>query len=162
VSQYQNKHSHLSWSSIIPYLLPPSITIHGILPLQFTCLTVFSTISLQVFFGLPDLASSTSYSIHFFTNHCLLFTAYAHNIVTCFTVVPKFCHLILVSLSTTDLELYLVAQRHASISPISSLLTEVPPHFPFLRASSHFHATLLCTQLLYNLPLTINDIYPYW
>jgi len=28
-------HSHLSWSSIIPYLLHPSITIHGILPVQF-------------------------------------------------------------------------------------------------------------------------------
>jgi len=33
-------HSHLSWSSIIPYLLPPSITIHGILPVQFMCLAV--------------------------------------------------------------------------------------------------------------------------
>jgi len=34
-------HSHLSRSWIIPSLLPPSITIHGILPVQFTCLTVF-------------------------------------------------------------------------------------------------------------------------
>ena len=34
-------HSHLSWSSIVPYLLHPSITIHGILHVQFTCLTVF-------------------------------------------------------------------------------------------------------------------------
>jgi len=34
-------HSHLSWSSIIPYLLPASIMIHGILPVQFACLTVF-------------------------------------------------------------------------------------------------------------------------
>ena len=34
-------HSHLSWSSIIPYLLPPFITIHGILSVQFMCLTVF-------------------------------------------------------------------------------------------------------------------------
>jgi len=33
-------HSHLSWSSIVPYLLP-SNTIHGILPVQSTCLTVF-------------------------------------------------------------------------------------------------------------------------
>jgi len=32
--------SHLSWSSVIPYLLPPSITIHGILFVQFTYLTV--------------------------------------------------------------------------------------------------------------------------
>jgi len=34
-------HSHLSWSSIIPYLHPPSIMINGILLVQFTCLTVF-------------------------------------------------------------------------------------------------------------------------
>jgi len=65
-------HSHISWSSIIPYLLPPSFTIHGILLVQFTCLTVFFTISLQGFFGLPlGLAPSTSYS-----NHCILFTAH--------------------------------------------------------------------------------------
>jgi len=42
-------HSHLSWSSIVPYLLHPSIMIHGILPVQSTRLTVF----FQVFFGLP-------------------------------------------------------------------------------------------------------------
>jgi len=34
-------HSYLSQSSIIPHLLPPSIMIHGILSVQFTCLTVF-------------------------------------------------------------------------------------------------------------------------
>jgi len=34
-------HSHLSWSSVIPYLFPPSIMIHGILFVQFMCLTVF-------------------------------------------------------------------------------------------------------------------------
>jgi len=33
-------HSHLSWSSIVPYLLHPSITIHGILRVQSTSLTV--------------------------------------------------------------------------------------------------------------------------
>jgi len=31
-------------------------------------------------------------------NHCLLFTAHAHTITTCIAVVPKLCHLILVSL----------------------------------------------------------------
>jgi len=43
VSRYQKKRSptHLSWSSIIPYLLPPSFMIHGIFLVQFTCLTVF-------------------------------------------------------------------------------------------------------------------------
>jgi len=34
-------HSHLSWSSITPYLLHPSNMIHGILPVQSTCLTIF-------------------------------------------------------------------------------------------------------------------------
>jgi len=33
--------THLSWSSIIPYLLHPSFAIHCILYVQFTCLTVF-------------------------------------------------------------------------------------------------------------------------
>jgi len=46
LSQYQKKHSpthtyHGHQSSIIPYLLPPSFTIHGMLLVQFTCLTVF-------------------------------------------------------------------------------------------------------------------------
>jgi len=34
-------HSHLSWSSIVPYLLHPSNTIHGILPVQSTHPTIF-------------------------------------------------------------------------------------------------------------------------
>ena len=60
-------HLHLSWSSVIRYLLPPSIMIRGILSVHFMCLTVFF-LNLQVFFGLPlILAPSTSYSIHFFT-----------------------------------------------------------------------------------------------
>jgi len=32
-------------------------------------------------------------------NHCLLFSAHAHTIATCFSVVPRLCHLILVSLN---------------------------------------------------------------
>jgi len=43
------------------------------------------------------------------TNHCLLFAVHAHTIATRFAVVPRLCHLILVSLSTLYLELYLVA-----------------------------------------------------
>jgi len=40
-------------------------------------------------------------------NHCLLFTHMptAHTIATCFAVVPRLHHLILVSLSTLYLEL---------------------------------------------------------
>jgi len=72
VTGYLKKHlsTHTpSWSSIIPYLLCPSITIRGIFPVQFTCLTVFFH-NLKVFFGLPlRLAPSTSFSIHFFYGH---------------------------------------------------------------------------------------------
>jgi len=106
-------HSHLSLSSIILYLFSLSIVIRDILPLQFTCLIVFLHNLHPSFFGLPlGLSPSTSYSIHFFTqsvNRYLLFAAHAHTIATCFAVVPRLCHLILVSLSTLYLELYLVA-----------------------------------------------------
>jgi len=82
-------HSHLSWSSVIPYLLPPSVMIHGILRVQFMCLTVF-------FHNLPPkfslvalgLAPSTSYSIHFFTQSLPSFHStcpYHHNLFHCST-----------------------------------------------------------------------------
>ena len=42
--------------------------------------------------------SGTLHFIHFFTHHCLLFAAHAHThtIATCFAVVPRLCHLILI------------------------------------------------------------------
>jgi len=115
-------HSHLSWSSVAPYLLHPSNmiqktyllhpfnTIHGILPVQFFPQS-------QVLFGLPfGLAPSTSYSIHFFTQSLSSFrnTCPYHRSLFC-TVVPRLCHLILVSHSTLFLEFYLVASRNTSI-----------------------------------------------
>ena len=100
-------HSHLSWSSIIRYLLPSYITIHGILSVHFTRLTIFSTTSVQVFFGLHfGLASSTSYTIHFFTQSLSSFRStypYHRNL---FAALPRLCHLILISPSTLYLELW--------------------------------------------------------
>jgi len=94
-------HSHLSWSSVIPYLLSPSIAIHGICPDQFTCLTVFSIISLQVLFDLPlGLAPSIYASYISSPNNHSFFAAHAHTIATCFAVVPRLYHLIPVCLST--------------------------------------------------------------
>jgi len=105
-------HSHLSWSSIVPYLLHPSTTIHGILPVQSTSLTVsFHNLS-------PSFLWTTGYPLASYIsspNHCLLFAAHAHTIATSFTVVPRLCHLILVSLSTLYLEFYLVVSCHTSI-----------------------------------------------
>ena len=86
-------HSQLSWSSIVRYLLPPSFMIYGFLFVQFTCLTVFSTISLQVFLVYllawhPPLHTPYISS----PNHCHLFTARAHIIATCFAVVVFCCY----------------------------------------------------------------------
>ena len=71
-----------------PYLLSPSTTIHGILPIQSTCSTVFFH-NLQVFFGLSlDLEPSTSYSIHFFTQPLSSFRStcpYHYNLFCCST-----------------------------------------------------------------------------
>jgi len=88
----------------------------------------------------PNISSS---------NHCLLFAANAHTIATCFAVVPRLCHLILVSLSTLHLELYLA--NHSHLCPLKC-------HLIFL---SYGQASLPCNillriQLLYNLPLTVN------
>jgi len=94
-------HSHLSWSSIIPYLLPLSITIHGILSVQFTCLTVFFAQSLSKFSLVYLLAWHPPLHTPYISSpsHCLLFAPHAHTIASCFAVVLRLCHLILVSLS---------------------------------------------------------------
>ena len=99
-------HSLLSWSSIIPYLLHPSIMIHSILPFQFTCLAVFFH-SLSKFLLVCLLACHPPFHTPYISspNHCLLFAAHDHAIATCFAVVPRLCHLILVALSTLYLEL---------------------------------------------------------
>jgi len=65
----------LLWSSIIPYLFPPSITFHGFLSVQFTCLTVF-------FHNLsPSFLWSTSWSC---TLHFILHT-FLHPIIVFFS-----------------------------------------------------------------------------
>ena len=102
-------HSHLSWASVVSCLIHPSVMICGILPLQFTCLAGF-------FHNLsPSFLWSTSWpgTLHFilytFLHPIIVFFLQhmpnAHTIATCFAVVPRLYHLILVSLSTLYLEL---------------------------------------------------------
>jgi len=80
--------SHLSWSSIIPYLLHLILSIASSV-FNFHAWQSFSTISLQVFFGLPlSLAPSTSYSILFFTQSLSSFCStcpYNRNLFCCST-----------------------------------------------------------------------------
>jgi len=108
-------HSHLSWSSVVPYLLHPSITVHDILPVQFMCLAVFFHNLSPSFLWSTSWPGTLHFMYHTSPNHCLLFAAHAHTIATCFAVVPRLCHLILVCLSTLYLELCLVASSHTFI-----------------------------------------------
>ena len=105
-------HSHLS---VVPYLLHPFITIYGILPVQFTCLTVFFHNFSPSFLCLPlSLAPSTSYSIHFFTQSLSSFCStcpYHRNLLCCSKEIMSSNP----SLSTLYLEFYLVASCHTSI-----------------------------------------------
>jgi len=83
VNWYQKKHSPT-------HTYPDQSTvIHGILPVQFTFLTVFCATCVQVFIGLTlCLALSTSYSIHFFTQSLSSFCStypYHRNLFCCST-----------------------------------------------------------------------------
>ena len=87
-SWYQKKtfiHSHLSWSSITTYLLPPSFMIHGILPVQFMCLAVFFPQSLSKFSLVYLLVWHPPLHTPYISspNHCLLFAAHAHRNLFC-------------------------------------------------------------------------------
>jgi len=64
-------------------------------------------------------------------NHCLLFAAHALTITACFVVVPKLCHLILVSLTTLYLELYFVYSSCTPSMPLSIFLFFQFPYFAF-------------------------------
>jgi len=83
-------------------------------------------------------------------SHCLLFAAHAHIIATCFDGVLGLCHLFLISLlalyrkllSFTLMSLIHLTSAHWSATSFSFLTGQV---------------SLLCTQLLYCLPLIIND-----
>ena len=79
VSRYQKKHSPThTYRGHQSSLLPSSTTIHGILLIQSTHLTVFfHNLSPSFLWSTSWPGTSTSYSIHYFTNH-FLFAAHAH------------------------------------------------------------------------------------
>ena len=86
-----------------------------------------------------------------FLQHMLI-----HTIATCFAVVPRLCHLILVSLSPftwnsilmPHIHLIILIYAHWSATSLSFVMCQV----------SLPCSILLRTQLLYNLPLNFNDI----
>ena len=80
---------HSSWSSIIPICFLHLLRHMASSLFNPRALQSFSTISLQVFFGLPlGLVTSTLYSIHFFTQSLSSFRStcpYHHNLFCCST-----------------------------------------------------------------------------
>jgi len=120
----------------------------------------FSTISRQVFFGLPlGLAPSTSYCIHFFTHSLSSFRStclYHRNLFCCSTEIKMSSKLSL-SLNRLlgTLSCSLVPHIHLTIL-ISALWSATSFSFVMGQVSLPSNI-LLCTQLLYNLPLTIDD-----
>ena len=118
----------------------------------------FCPTSLQVIFGLPlDLAPSTSYSTHFFTQSLSSFRntcPYHHNLFYCSTenMSSNLSQLFYLEL----LSFTLMSHIHLTIL-ISARWCVMS--FSFLTGQILLPCnTLLCTQLLYSLPLIINDI----
>ena len=113
VGRYQKKlftHSHPSGSSCFLYHLSPFATVHGILFIQLTCLTV---LTYNLF---PGLLWSSPWS---WTLNFMLHT-FLHPVIVIFSqhmsvpaqptaAIPMLCHLHLVSLSAPYLGVYLLA-----------------------------------------------------
>jgi len=156
--------SHLSWSSIIPICFLHLLRSTASSLLNSRAWQSFTTISLQVFFGLPlGLVPAISYSIYFFIKSLSSFRStcsYHRNLFCCSNTEIMSSN---PSLSLNlYLELYLVAWRHTSNWPFSSLPSEVPPHFPFLKARSHFHETYYFAHNCCTTYLLSSMIYTFW
>jgi len=158
VSRYQKKHSpthtyHGHQSSLICFIHLLRSMASSLFNLRAwqsffpQSLSKFSLVYLLAWhppFDTPYISSS---------NHCLLFAAHAHTITTCFVVVLRLYHLIPVSLSCS-----LTPHIHLTIL---SLPAKMPPHFPFLQARSHFHATCYFAHNCCTISLSLSMIYPY-
>ena len=153
-----------SWSSSNLYELLPSTTIHSILHVQFHAWQYVCTTSFHVLFGLPlGLKPSTSYSIHFFTQSVSSFRStcpHHHNLFCCnINIISSIPSLSLNPLLGT-LSFTLTLHIHLTIF-ISARWSATS--FSFLTGQvSLLCSILLCTQLLYSLPLLILSLIHIW
>ena len=148
-----------SWSTYLLYHLSPFATVHGILIIQLTCLTVLSN---NLFPG-PlwsslGLEPSTSYSMHFFTQSSSSFRS------TCPYQRSLFCCNINAMSSTPSLSLSsLLRSLSFSLTPHIYLTILISTRwsattFSFLTGQVSLPCNMLLrTKLLYNLPLIIKD-----
>ena len=154
-------HSHLSWSSDILYQLTPFTTIHSILFIQFTCLTVlFDNLS-----PAPLWSSCWSYTILHTPcisspSHHLLFAVgptcpYRSSLFCCNTNATSSIPNLSLSSLLGNLSFSLMPHIHLTIL-ISANWSAIT--FSFLMGQVSLPGNMLLrTQLLYNLPLIIND-----
>jgi len=155
-------HSHLSWSSIVPYLLHLSTTIHGILPVQSTCLTVFFYNLAPSFLWSTYWPGTLHFILHTFLHPIIVFFShhitYHRNLFCCSTEIMSFNP----SLSLSPLLGILFCSFTPYIHLFSSLPAEVPPQFPLLWARSHFYSTYYFAHNYCTISLSLSMIYPYW
>ena len=155
VSRYQKKHSplHISWSSTILNHLRPSTMIHCILPVLFTCLTVF----LHYLSPSPHRSASWSATCYFILH------TFLHPIIVFFLQhmpIPRLCHLILVSLSTLYLGLYIT--HPSDYSRFCLLKCHLILFFYRLGLTSMQHTTLHTTVVQSPSRFSLSMIYLYW
>jgi len=93
-------------------------------------------------------------------SHCLLFATLAHTNTACFAVVPRLCHLILVSLYFLLGTLSFTLMSHIHLTILWP--AEVPPHFLFWQARSHLHAMYYFTCNCYTVSLSLSMICLCW
>ena len=133
--------------------------IHSILFVQFTCSIVLihnlsrsSLVFLLVWGPLLHTPCISS------PNH-LIIAAHAHTIIACSTVVPMLCHIFLISLSAPYLEIKSFSlMPHIYLTILISACWSATT-LSFLTGQVSLPCNILLrTQLLYNLPLIINDM----
>ena len=139
-----------SWSSSNLYQLLASTTIHNIIPIQFTRLTIFLH-NLSLVYVL--VCSPPPHIPHIsLTNQYRLFATHAHTIAACFAVVPRLYHLFLISVSTLYLGLYLISFTLTSHIHLTILISARWSATSFFFPDSQVSlpcSILLCTQLLH-------------
>jgi len=81
------------------------------------------------------------------SNHCLLFAAHIHTIATCFALIPKLYHLILVSLSLSlSLSQFCLLKCHlifSSCKPGLTSMQHTTSHTTAVQPSSHYQWYIL-------------------
>jgi len=130
-------HSHLCSSSIILYQLPPSTTIHSILPVQFMCLTVFLHNLSPSHFWSPSWSEILYFILHFFHPIVVFFSQHMSIPSKHIAIVPRLCDLFtwnsVFCLNATH------PSDHSHLCPLKCQLI----FFPTSQVSLSFHATLL-------------------